>query len=106
SASNQAEFGLWVRHKDKLANDLVALLCIADMAPPAILTVFKELAPVSTMTWMLNFLNDEPYSKDGWWQVHSNAQNAKDGYSSESIRIWNSDGELSVIGQQNVTIFY
>ncbi len=106
SGLEQAEFGFWVRHKDKSANDLVALLCIADMAPPAILSVLTKFAPVSTMTWMLNFLNEQPQTQDGWWQMHSKAQNAKDGYSSENMNIWNSDGELSVVGLQNVTIFH
>ncbi|NNC98817.1 MAG: thioesterase family protein [Gammaproteobacteria bacterium] len=106
SGSSENEFFLWCRHKDKRANDLVALIGIADMPPPAVLPMFLELAPISSMTWMMNFLTDEPRTKGGWWLLSSVAEHARNGYSSQNMGIWNSDGELIVTGRQNVAIFY
>ncbi|MBX2846935.1 MAG: thioesterase family protein [Acidiferrobacterales bacterium] len=106
SNAEDPDFHLWVRHKDKAANDIIALLSLADMAPPAILTMFKEIKPVSSMTWMINFLDDKPQTNEGWWLLNSKAEYAKDGYSSQSMKLWNSEGQLTLSGQQNVAIFY
>lgn len=105
SKAESPEFHLWVRHKDQTANNLPALLSIADMAPPAILSSFTELAPVSSMTWMMNFVSNSPQTTDGWWLLNSSADHARDGYSSQNMNIWNSDGELVIAGRQNIAFF-
>jgi len=97
---------IWARHKDTQANDLVALIGVADMPPPAVLPMFKEFAPISSMTWMMNFLSEDIQTKDGWWLLRTAAEHARDGYSSQDMQIWNTDGELVVSGHQNVAIFY
>jgi len=106
SASEEHEHFLWVRHKDQNANDMAALIGIADMPPPAVLPMFKEFAPISSMTWMMNFLSEDVYTKDRWWLMRSAAEHAANGYSSQDMQIWNSNGDLIVSGRQNVAIFY
>lgn len=106
SGSSETEFYLWCRHNDKAANNMVALLGIADMPPPAVLPKFKEFAPLSSMTWMLNFLVEKPKTQDGWWLLRSAAEHAIDGYSSQDMQVWNSDRELIISGRQNVAVFY
>jgi len=58
------------------------------------------------MTWMMNFLSEDIQTKDGWWLLRTAAEHARDGYSSQNMQIWNTDGELVVSGHQNVAIFY
>jgi len=106
SGSTESEIFVWARHKNHHKNDAVTLLSIADMPPPAVLPMFKKFAPISSMTWSLNFLNDAPITKDGWWLLRSTAEHAKDGYSSQDMAMWNSDNELIITGKQNVAIFY
>jgi acyl-CoA thioesterase len=106
SGSTKNEFYLWCRHSDRLANNMAALLAIADMPPPAVLPKFKEFAPISSMTWMLNFLIDEPKTRDGWWLLRSGAEHAVDGYSSQDMQVWNSNKELVISGLQNIAVFY
>ena len=106
SGSSKHEHFIWVRHKDTSANDLAALLGVADMPPPAVLPMFTEFAPISSMTWMINILTDEFTSEDGWWLLRSAADHAKDGYSSQDMQIWNSRGELVTTGHQSVAVFY
>ena len=103
--SDQYDHYIWVRHEDESATGLVALLALADMPPPAVLPMFPEFAPISSMTWYLNFLIDAPISADGWWLLQSRAEHARDGYSSQDMLIWNSDLDLVVAGRQNVAIF-
>ena len=67
--------------------------------------MFKEFAPISSMTWMVNMLTDKPQSKDGWWLLQSRAENAAQGYTSQDMLVWTSDGEPVIAGRQSVTIF-
>lgn len=106
SGSTEHEHFIWVRHKDKQATDVAALLGIADMPPPAVLPMFKEFAPISSMTWMVNFLIEDISTNDGWWLMRSAAEHARDGYSSQDMQVWNANGELVVTGRQNVAVFY
>ena len=106
SGSDAHEHFIWVRHKDKQANDLAALIGIADMPPPAVLPMFTEFAPISSMTWMMNFLNDDITTQDGWWLMRSAAEHACNGYSSQDMQVWNKAGDLIITGRQNVAVFY
>lgn len=106
SGSTQSEQHIWARHKDKKANDLFSLVGIADMSPPAVLPMFKEIAPTSSMTWMFNILSENINTEDGWWLLRSSAEHAQHGYSSQDMQVWNSDSELVISGRQNVAIFY
>ncbi len=96
---------IWVRHKDEQAQGVVALLALADMPPPALMPMFTEFAPISSMTWMVNLLTDAPETRDGWWLMESRAEHAGDGYSSQDMLVWNRDGELVIAGRQSVAIF-
>jgi len=106
SGSDHSEHFIWVRHKDPKASDLASLIGVADMPPPAVLPMFEEFAPISSMTWMMNFLRNDISTTDGWWLMRSAAEHAKDGYSSQDMQVWNHAGELIVTGRQNVAVFY
>ena len=105
SGSDKSEFHIWCRHRDPAANDLVALIALADMPPPAVLPMLKEFAPISSMTWMINILEQQPSTDDGWWLLRSAGENAKHGYSSQDMQVWNSNGELVITGRQSVAVF-
>ena len=106
SGTEESDLFVWSRHKDQSANDMVALIGLADIPPPAVLPMFKEFAPISSMTWMMNFLTDAPQTQDGWWLFNSSAEHARNGYSSQNMHVWNRDLELVATGRQNVAIFY
>lgn len=106
SGSEHNEHYIWVRHRDANAEGMTALLGIADMPPPAVLPMFEEFAPISSMTWMVNVLNENIKTEDGWWLMRSAAEHAQNGYSSQDMQVWNSDGELVVSALQNVALFY
>jgi len=106
SGSPHHEHYIWARHNDRKATDMAALIGIADMPPPAVLPMFTEFAQISSMTWMLNILTDTIDTEDGWWLMRSAAEHACDGYSSQDMQIWNTQGQLIVTGRQNIAIFY
>ncbi len=105
SASEKHEFYLWCRHKYAVDNNMVTLLSIADMPPPAAMPMMKTVAPISSMTWMINFITSIPETENGWWLLNSQVEHVQQGYSSQNMRLWNSQGELMAIGRQSVAIF-
>ena len=104
--SDQHDHYIWIRFKEDVEHDATALLAIGDMPPPAVLPMFKEFAPISSMNWAVNFLRENPKTDDGWWLTRTRAEQAKDGYSSQDMQVWNSDLDLVMTGRQSVAIFY
>lgn len=105
TGSDNHDHFIWVRHRDENASGMPALLALADMPPPAVVPMFKTFKPISSMTWMINVLSNAPASRDGWWLLESRADNAADGYSSQDMLVWNSDGVLAIAGRQSIAIF-
>ena len=106
SGAENPSFELWVKHKDASADDLVALVALADMPPPAILPMLKYPAPISSMSWMFNIIQSDLTNESGWWLLGVYAEHAKEGYSSQNMQIRNDKGELVLVGRQNVAVFY
>jgi acyl-CoA thioesterase len=97
---------VWLRHRDEETDrGLVSLLALADALPPASTILFPEPAPISTMTWSIDFLDAAPTSATGWWLVQCTAETARDGYSAQSTLIWNPDGRPILAARQTVAIF-
>ncbi len=104
--SNKHEHSIWVRLKEQAMVNPVLLLAIGDMPPPAISPMFKELAPASSINWTINFIQNKPKTKKGWWLIKSSAEDAQDGYSSQDMQMWNDSGELVLTSRQSVAYFY
>ena len=96
---------IWVRHREPNTDSIAALIAIADMPPPAVMPMLKELAAISSMTWMMNIVTEKPTTKDGWWLLQSRAESAIAGYSSQDMLVWNVDGDLVIAGRQSVAVF-
>jgi acyl-CoA thioesterase len=106
SGAERGYIRTWSRHQDKASREGIAsLLCLADVLPPAALPMFKQMGPVSSMTWIFNVLQDDSKTEDGWWHVETDLTAAQGGYASQVMRIWNTEGELVVEGVQSVAIF-
>ncbi len=103
---DRASIITWVRWIDQLVCDPhVALLALADALPPAALTLFKQFGPISSSTWMQHFLTDQPRTHDGWWLLVARSDHVVNGFSPQSMEIWNSDRELISVGGQGVAVY-
>lgn len=100
-----ADFLRWVRLAEPPPPGAVALMAIGDALPPAAMELMVEKGPVSSMTWLINVLVDEPVTRDGWWLLQSTATYARHGCSSQSMAIWNADGVPVATGMQSVALF-
>jgi acyl-CoA thioesterase len=102
-----AEWERWVRLRERDGLDpAVELMAIADALPPAALKLLGgKLAPLSSLTWIVNLLTATPTTTDGWWLLSARSDHAHAGGSSQTMRLWNATGELVAEGMQSVAIF-
>lgn len=106
TAADRGYIRAWARHKASASwTAPEALLCIGDILPPAVYPMLKKPGPNSSMTWICNVLDDDLSTEDGWWQVETDLSAARDGYSSQVMRAWNSRGDLVLDGMQAVAVF-
>ncbi|HWA31108.1 MAG TPA: thioesterase family protein [Rhizomicrobium sp.] len=106
SPKDDPEYLIWFRHRDARAREgIVPLIALADAPPPASMVIFPQPAPISTMTWSMDVLTDDPQTRDGWWLIQSRTETAWQGYSTQSMMVWNADGEPVIAHRQNVAIF-
>ena len=110
SGAKDPDFLTWMRFRSEadLIADIgpaVALICIGDAPPSSGVLLFKAPAPISTIAWSLDVLTDTPLTKNGFWLIRRRLDFAKDGYSTETITVWNSDREPMMIARQNVALF-
>lgn len=105
-ASGHSPLRFWTRFGEPSAwGGINALLCLADALPPAITTHLTAFAPLSSMTWMIDFLTEDVSTDDGWYLLESTPEHAADGYSAQSMAIWSTDGRCLARGRQMVTVF-
>ncbi len=106
SGAKEGYIRAWSRHKDASSREGTAsFVTLSDVLPPAAMPMFTKMGPVSSMTFLLNILDDTPKSKDGWWQVETRQTAARGGYSTQVMRFFDYEGRLVAEGLQSVTIF-
>ena len=104
-SGSAATFSVWVRFRDRQDVDATtALLALADSLPPAAMTLFPEPAPISTMTWSIDFAK-QPASADGWHLLRSTSEHSGNGYALQAMSLWDAGGDLVASGRQAVAIF-
>ncbi|WP_164658878.1 thioesterase family protein [Tropicibacter sp. Alg240-R139] len=106
SGADRGYIRAWVQHRDEEVRQTPeGLISLADVLPPAVFSKARKLGPNSSMNWICNFLSEDLTSREGWWMIETDLTVARDGYSSQVMRMWNADGELVVDGMQSVVIF-
>lgn len=102
----KAELLVWVRFIDEPQCDpAVALLALGDALPPAAITLFTKLGPISSMNWTVHMLTAKPETRDGWWLLHSHSRYVSGGFSAQEMMLWNRDGDPIASGGQGVGVF-
>ena len=102
-----AEWLRWGRLRERAGLDpMVEVMAVADALPPAALKLLgKGPTPLSSLTWIVNLLTPTPKTADGWWLLSASSEYAKNGCSSQTMMLWNADGEPVAQGMQSVAIF-
>lgn len=96
----------WARLKDSGKLDPISeLVLLGDVLPPGAMRAMQRQGPISSINWSFNVLDPEPRTDDGWWLSENASQHAEHGYSSERLRLWNTDGVQILDGIQCVAVF-
>lgn len=96
----------WVRLNQDAGIDPVSqLVLIGDTLPPGAMRAMQRQGPISSINWSFNVLDPKAATRDGWWLAETASDHADHGYSSERLRLWNTDGDLVLVGQQAVAVF-
>ena len=75
---------------------LAAALCVQ--------VAIEEIADLPPLR-SAQFLFVGPATEEGFWLIRRRLDFAKDGYSTETITVWNSDREPMMVARQNVALF-
>jgi acyl-CoA thioesterase len=106
SGAGEADICLWLKAHEGMNGALdVALLALGDAPPPAALSLFDEFTPLSTMTWAIDMMTTDLVSPDGWYLSHLKSDSIGDGYSSQSMGMWTSDGRPILASKQTIALF-
>lgn len=106
SGAADADICWWLKALDSHEDFAEAtLLALADAPPPAALSLFDSFTPLSTMTWMVDFLADDLTSPDGWHAAHLKSEAIADGYSAQNSYVWASDGKPLLACRQTIALF-
>jgi acyl-CoA thioesterase len=96
----------WVRLKDRTGLDPVGeLVGIGDALPPGAVRAMERMGPISSITWALTILGEVPPTRDSWWLLETRSNHMASGFSSETLRLWNSEGIAVMHGLQSVAVF-
>lgn len=104
-SGSSADFSVWVRFCEKPGvNATTALLALGDALPPAVMASFVSPAPISTMTWTMDLARPSQSIED-WHLLRSRAEQSANGYSMQTMDLWDSTGASIAAGRQIVAIF-
>ena len=96
----------WVRLRDPACRTgESALVTLGDALPPPATGLLDAPAPLSSISWSMDFPGADLTTREGWWLLQSVARFADDGFQGQDMALWSRDGRLVAIGRQNVAIF-
>jgi hypothetical protein len=102
---SQPEILVWLRHRDANAGvGEAALIALGDVAPPAAMAMFSAPAPLSTMTWSLDLV-EQPEPDADWFLFSSRGEAVADGYSAQAMGLWTASGKPVILSRQTVALF-
>ena len=109
TASKTPDFGGYCRidPKQHPAQPMTAahLMTLVDIWPPGVLPMFRRVAPASSLTWHLTYVQPLQQTTEEWLQYQVHTDYAADGYATESAHIWDQHGRLIAICRQTITVF-
>jgi acyl-CoA thioesterase len=99
------EFAMWARlSAHEGADPLTALLALADVLPPAAMPVFPEFGVISSLSWSFD-LDRLPEDAGAWYLCRATSESTADGYSRQSMDLFDTSGRRLLAGRQTVAIF-
>ena len=83
-----------------------AIVVIADIPPPVLLSRLTAPAPTSSLSWSLEFVTPPEQIATRWFQLLFELEAAADGYTQQSGKIFSEDGRLAALSRQTMVYFH
>lgn len=92
--------------RDEGMADETHVMALADFIPPIALSMFKELTPGSSLTWMIDLLCDrfDDLPLRGW-RLDAELIAARHGYTQQSCMLWGPGGVPVALSRQCMVVF-
>ncbi|MCK0127346.1 thioesterase family protein [Erythrobacter sp. F6033] len=108
--AKDTERGATIRRWARLTEDheldpVSKLVLMGDVNPPGAMRIMQRMGPISSINWSFNVLDPHTRSEGGWYLAENASQHADAGYSSERLRMWDSEGHQVLDGIQCVAVF-
>lgn len=105
-ADHGATVRRWARLTEEHDLDPVSkLVLMGDVMPPGAMRIMQRMGPISSINWSFNVLDPHTQSDGGWYLAENASQHADAGYSSERLRMWDTNGRQVLDGLQCVAVF-
>ena len=78
---------------------------VSAQVPLAEQLAVQRNGPISSINWSFNVLDPDSRSEGGWYLSENASQHADVGYSSERLRMWDTEGRQVLAGMQYVAVF-
>ncbi|WP_417465577.1 thioesterase family protein [Kordiimonas sp.] len=106
TGTEDRRLGMWVKHKsDMTAYPAEALVGLADIPPPVMMSHYKTPVMASSLSWSLEFLMEPENVKADWFYLDYTLEAAKDGYSQQSGMLFTEAGDLVALSRQCMVYF-
>jgi acyl-CoA thioesterase len=109
TASQRPDFEGYCRFDPKVhvsrTMHIADLMAIFDIWPPGVLPMFQHIAPASTLTWHVTYIQPLQTQIHDWMKYKVVTDAAQQGYSTEHAYLWDSHDRLIAIARQTVTVF-
>ncbi len=106
TGADNCDFGVWMRFKQATQMSMAALVALGDIPPMPGINRTKPPAVGSSLTWYLEFPNDDiQQAADDWWYMDYRCQSASDSYFHNHGTIWDSSGRAVLYSRQIAMVF-
>ncbi len=109
ASSATPDFGGWSRirpiEQEQRALNLADFVTLMDIWPPGVLSMFKQPAPASSLTWHISYIHPLAHQIDDWFKYRVVTNYAANGYAAEYAYVWDEKDQLIAILRQTVTVF-
>lgn len=107
SGSDHPDFEGYMRFQEPvLTQDCATLACLVDTWPPSVIPMLSKPAPMSSLTWSMDFLLDPgQLPRVDFWQYDVVTDAFADGYGQNRSRIWDDNGRLVAVSRQTIVVF-
>lgn len=86
--------------------DAATLACLVDTWPPSVIPMLNKPAPMSSLTWTMEFLVDPAdLPRVDCWQYDVVTDAFADGYGQNRSRIWDDSGRPVAFSRQTIAVF-